>query len=64
MHNSSDNIHNACDLGFLIKSDGMAHLRMAYEQFRMGCCYTNFWLHNSFLLSNSFRMAAEQRSKK
>jgi len=63
MYDTSDNICDASHLGFLIRLNGVAHFRMAYEQLRMGCSPLNFWLHNSFLLSNSFRMAAEKRGK-
>jgi len=63
MHDTFDNIRNACDLGFLKRYNGMVHFRMAYEQLRVGCSPINFWLHNSLLLSNSVRMAAEKRGK-
>ena len=63
MYDTSYNICNACDLGFLKRLNGVAHFRMAYEQLRVGCSSLNCWLYNSLLLSNSPRMAAEKRGE-
>ena len=63
MYDTADNIRDASHLGFLIRLNGVAHFRMAYEQLRMGCSPLNFWLHNSFFLSNPPRMATEKRGK-
>tara|TARA_S200000501_G_C20221574_1_gene481783 strand:- start:300 stop:494 length:195 start_codon:yes stop_codon:yes gene_type:complete len=63
MYDTPNNIRNACDLGFLKRLNGLAHFRMAYEQLRVGCSPLNLWLHNSFLFSNSPRLAAEKTGK-
>ena len=52
-------IFNNGNMGIL-KNDGMAHIRLAHEQPRMGCRNPYCWYNNFIFLPNSIGMAIKK----